>query len=75
MSVAGAGVGACMVVSGVVSVSEVYAGVGGGMNFTKCTNSSCSLEAISAFFGLFMSFLLYYNALESIYIIVTCILN
>ena len=76
LSVAGADVGACVVASGavVVSVSEAYAVVGGGMDFINCTNSSCSLVAILAFLGLFMSFM-YYNVLESIYIIVTCILN
>ena len=56
---------ACIDVVG-VSVSEVYAGVDDGMDFTNCTNSSCSLKAISAFICLFMSFLLYYNALKSI---------
>ena len=59
----------------VVNVSEVYAVVGDGMDFTNCTNSSCSLVAFSAFLYFFLSILLYYNALESIYIIVTCILN
>ena len=76
-SVDGACVDTCVVASGAVgvSMSEVYAGVGDGMDFNNYTNSSCSLEAISAFFCLFMSILLYYNVLESIYVIVTCILN
>ena len=77
LSVVGGGVGACIVASDavVVSLSEVYAGVGDGMDFTNCTNSSCSLVAVSAFLYFFLSFLLYYNVLESIYIIVTCLLN
>ena len=58
LSVAVAGVGACTVVGSAagVSVSEMYAGVDDGMDFTNCTNSSCSLEAISAFLCLFISF-------------------
>ena len=77
LSVVGACVGACVVASGAVgvSMSEAYAGVGDGMDFNNCTNSSCSLVAVSAFLYFFLSILLYYNVLESIYIIVTCILN
>ena len=67
----------CVVASGAVgvSMSEVYAGVGGDIDFNNCTNSSCSLVAVSTFLYFFLSFLLYCNVVESIYIIVKCILN
>ena len=59
----------CIVVSGAVGVSAyvvIYVGVGGGMHFTSCANSSFSLGVILTFLCLFVSFLLYYNILESI---------
>ena len=75
LSVAGACVDTCVVASGVVgvNVSKVYAVVGDGIDFNNCTNSSCSLVAISVFLYFLLSFLLHYNVLESIYIIVTCL--
>ena len=36
---------ACIDVVG-VSVSEMYAGVDDGMDFTNCTNSSCSFSLL-----------------------------
>ena len=34
----------------IVSVSEVYAGIDDGMDFTNCTNSSCSFPLLVCVF-------------------------